>query len=118
MAHGLGRGRFCPNDTGLLLQQVEACHALGPYDTNPRVSERPPLALIVPHGALGHAGPVTAQAFALLECWSRQTGVFPDEDRWVRLRRSRPCRRRSKAAPPSTAGFQRRQSALWPAGVR
>jgi AmmeMemoRadiSam system protein B len=75
----IAAGRFYPDDAGLLLRQIEACytHPLGPYAAKGTVPDRPTLALIVPHGALGHAGPVTAHAFACLEYWSRQTGVFP-----------------------------------------
>jgi AmmeMemoRadiSam system protein B len=73
-------GRFYPDDAELLRLQIEACytHPLGPYSSTAAVLDRPPLALIVPHGALGHAGPVTAHAFACLGYWARRTGVFPE----------------------------------------
>jgi AmmeMemoRadiSam system protein B len=73
-------GRFYPDDAELLLRQIEACytHPLGPYGLKATVPDRPALALIVPHGALGHAGPVTAHAFACFEHGSRQTGAFPE----------------------------------------
>jgi AmmeMemoRadiSam system protein B len=73
-------GRFYPDDAELLLLQIEACytHPLGPYSSKAALPDRPPLALIVPHGALGHAGPVTAHAFACLDYWSRRAGVFPE----------------------------------------
>jgi len=72
-------GRFYPDDAEWLLLQIQACytHPLGPYGSKAPAPDRPPLALIVPHGALGHAGPVTAHAFACLKHWSRQAGVFP-----------------------------------------
>lgn len=72
-------GRFYPGDGALLLRQIEACysHPVGPGGINTITGGRLPIALIVPHGALGHAGPIAAHAFALLGYWSRQTAIFP-----------------------------------------
>lgn len=72
-------GRFYPADARLLLEQVEACyrHPLGlgafpssPGDLPDSTPGKPPLALIVPHGALGHSGPVAAHAYGLLAAWA------------------------------------------------
>ena len=64
-------GRFYAADPELLLSQVQACygHPSGPgsFPTAPAPEpEDAPLALIVPHGALGHSGPIAAHAYARL----------------------------------------------------
>lgn len=84
-------------DPPLLLQQVEACykHPFGPGGIpgmagareSPHVGagspqglqqETIPTAFIVPHGALGHSGPIAAHAYALLSPWTVPShGVLP-----------------------------------------
>jgi predicted class III extradiol MEMO1 family dioxygenase len=74
-------GKYYPHDSLLLLQQVDACyyHPLGPGKFPSEVGqestikskaqsiyERLPVALIVPHGAIGHSGPIAAHAYGLL----------------------------------------------------
>lgn len=83
----IAAGRFYPADAQLLLAQVQACyrHPLGPGALAAAPHERidswfttPPLALIVPHGALGHSGPVAAHAYALLgRLAASQRGTLP-----------------------------------------
>jgi predicted class III extradiol MEMO1 family dioxygenase len=72
-------GRFYPAEAQLLFEQVEACyrHPLGlgefPPSNSDLVDSRPaklPLVLIVPHGALGHSGPIAAHAYSWLEAWA------------------------------------------------
>jgi predicted class III extradiol MEMO1 family dioxygenase len=72
-------GRFYPADAQLLFEQVEACyrHPLGlgefPLFNRGLVDARRaklPLVLIVPHGALGHSGPVAAHAYGRLAAWA------------------------------------------------
>lgn len=71
----IAAGRFYPADARLLFEQVEACyrHPLGPGGFPPPCEDLPdddrhrlPRALIVPHGALGHSGPIAAHAYGLL----------------------------------------------------
>lgn len=71
-------GRFYPMDPLLLLKQVDACyrHPLGPGEVPLSHTsiiragrEKPPLALISPHGALGHSGPIAAHAYSLMAPW-------------------------------------------------
>ena len=68
-------GRFYSADADLLAAQVDACysHPLGPglhYDNDSLATFAvEPLALIVPHGALGHAGPIAAHAYQRLAAW-------------------------------------------------
>lgn len=50
---------------------------MGPHGAANPSLDRPPLGLIVPHGALGHCGPVTAHAFALLAESAQCSGSFP-----------------------------------------
>jgi predicted class III extradiol MEMO1 family dioxygenase len=86
MAHRepVSPGRFYPADPGLLRAQVAVCclHPLGPgvvsrggaqehHRCDATASEvaaprQVPLVLVVPHGALGHCGPVAAHAYARL----------------------------------------------------
>jgi len=62
-------GRFYPLDPQLLLEQVGACYGHpdgpGPFPGSVSSQDRP-VALIVPHGALGHSGPIAAHAYARL----------------------------------------------------
>ena len=77
--NSISPGRFYPADAQLLFEQVEACyrHPLGPGEFPPSHSDlldsrlaKPPPALIVPHGALGHSGPIAAHAYGLLAAWA------------------------------------------------
>jgi predicted class III extradiol MEMO1 family dioxygenase len=80
-------GRFYPADAQVLLGQLEACyrHPFGPGGFPPPGLEpiqsnsgKPPRVLVVPHGALGHSGPIAAHAYAQLAAWSgAENGLIP-----------------------------------------
>jgi predicted class III extradiol MEMO1 family dioxygenase len=74
-------GRFYSVDAQLLFERVEACyrHPLGLGEFPPLNCDlvgarraKLPLVLIVPHGALGHSGPVAAQAYGRLAAWASE----------------------------------------------
>jgi predicted class III extradiol MEMO1 family dioxygenase len=85
-------GRFYPADAQLLYRQIEACylHPAGPGGfpssrnaLQGSLERKPPLALVVPHGALGHSGPIATHAYGLLAAWATANGgALP---RWVVL---------------------------------